>query len=81
MSPGVITSWIGADQVRALPGMPGLTLELVQVSVFLAAFSGLYFTVTAVTDEVYRKEFFTSVTAELERAVAARAAYQALRPD
>jgi len=47
--------------------------------VFLAAFSGLYFTVAAITDEVYRKQFFTSITRELDRAVAARTVYHALR--
>ena len=30
---------------------------------FLAAFSGLYFTVYAVTDETYRKQFFTGICA------------------
>ena len=33
----------------------------------LAAFSGLYFTVYAVTDETYRDQFFTELKAELER--------------
>ena len=48
---------------------------------FLAAFSGLYFTVYAVTDESYRDQFFTGVKAELERAVAVRAAYTLLRKE
>ena len=43
---------------------------------FLAGFSGLYFTVYAVTDETYREQFFTAVTRELERAVAVRAVYR-----
>jgi hypothetical protein len=52
---------------------------LVQVSTFLAAFSGLYLTVSTVTDEAYRKQFFGSVMRELERAVGVRAVYLALR--
>ncbi|MEQ6901103.1 hypothetical protein [Nocardioides sp. YIM 152588] len=52
---------------------------LVQVSVFLAAFSGLYLTVSTVTDEAYRTQFFGGVTRELERAVGVRAVYLALR--
>jgi hypothetical protein len=52
---------------------------LVQVSVFLAAFSGLYLTVSTVTDEAYRTQFFSGVTRELERAVGMRAVYLALR--
>ena len=53
--------------------------QLLQVSVFLAAFSGLYFTVYAITDELYRKEFFTVIMNELRRAVGARVIYRALR--
>ncbi|GAB6984851.1 hypothetical protein [Nocardioides pyridinolyticus] len=52
---------------------------LVQVSVFLAAFSGLYLTVSTVTDETYRTQFFSGVTRELERAVGMRAVYLELR--
>jgi hypothetical protein len=52
---------------------------LVQVSVFLAAFSGLYLTVSTVTDEAYRTQFFSGVTRELERAVGMRAVYLTLR--
>lgn len=52
---------------------------LVQVSVFLSAFSGLYLTVSTVTDETYRVQFFSTVTRELERAVGMRAVYLALR--
>lgn len=53
--------------------------SLVQVSAFLASFSGLYLTVSTVTDEAYRAQFFGSVTRELERAVGVRAVYLAYR--
>lgn len=52
---------------------------LIQVSVFLAAFSGLYLTVSTITDEGYRAQFFSGVTRELERAVGMRAVYLTLR--
>jgi hypothetical protein len=52
---------------------------LVQVSVFLAGFSGLYLTVSTLTDETYREQFFGNVVRELERAVGMRAVYLALR--
>jgi hypothetical protein len=71
MQPDVVASWLQRDHAAVLP-------PLVKVSVFLAGFSGLYFTVYAVTDETYRQQFFTSVTRELERAVAVRAVYRAL---
>ena len=72
MQPDVVKAWLG-------DGWEGSTFgPLLNVSVFLAGFSGLYFTVGAVTDETYRQQFFTSVTRELERAVAVRAVYRTL---
>ena len=73
MQPDVVGSWLGQK-----PEATNVTDPLIKVSVFLAAFSGLYFTVYAVTDETYRQQFFTSVTRELERAVAVRAVYRSL---
>jgi hypothetical protein len=72
MQPEVVGSWLGKGHATDVTG------PLVKVSVFLAGFSGLYFTVYAVTDETYRQQFFTSVTRELERAVAVRAVYGTL---
>ena len=54
-----------------------LTWELLRVSGFLAFFSGLYFSVTAVTDDTYRREFYEDGVAELRQALAVRAAYLA----
>lgn len=78
MTEPVQESWTG-HQTTSLPLLDNLSVELVQVSVFLAAFSGLYFTVYAVTDEAYRDQFFTDVKKELGRAVGVRAVYLALR--
>ncbi|MDQ6524240.1 hypothetical protein RB608_11540 [Nocardioides sp. LHD-245] len=84
MEPSVVSQWTGGA-LHAPDGPVGdwlgdrLSLELLRVSTFLAAFSGLYFTVYAVTDELYRKQFFTVVIRELEQAVEARAAYRSLR--
>ncbi|HSE10181.1 MAG TPA: hypothetical protein VLB29_16090 [Nocardioidaceae bacterium] len=78
MKSSVVEGWIGDQQLNPW-GVGYLSAELVQVSVFLAAFSGMYFTVAAITDEVYRKQFFTSITRELERAVGARTVYHYLK--
>ena len=75
---GVIESWTG-EQVIHVFDLDLVSEQLLQVSVFLAAFSGLYFTVYAVTDDLYRKEFFTVIMNELRRAVGARVVYRALR--
>jgi hypothetical protein len=74
MESSVVGSWLGAKN----PEDVVVLWPLIKVSVFLAGFSGLYFTVYAVTDETYRQQFFTSVTRELERAVAVRAVYRTL---
>ena len=74
----VIESWT-LGEVHHVFGIDAVSQELLQVSVFLAAFSGLYFTVYAITDELYRKEFFTVIMNELRRAVGARVVYRALR--
>jgi hypothetical protein len=85
MEPAVVGSWTTDGVVRPINGPIGevtglrLSQELIRVSVFLAAFSGLYFTVYAVTDESYRRQFFSVVIRELERAVSARVAYRSLR--
>ena len=77
----VVRSWVGegAPHFWFLLGELGFSRELLQVSIFLSAFSGLYFTVYAVTDATYREQFFHEITHELERAVGVRAAYLALR--
>lgn len=84
MTDDVIASWVGhepqyralsvADVVVQLP----VSHELSQVSVFLSAFAGLYFTVYAVSDPTYREEFFAELATELEQAVGVRAVYRRL---
>jgi hypothetical protein len=70
--------WIDEEgPVRNLDALPNLSVELLQVSTFLAAFSGLYFIVYALTDEIYRQQFFSKVQRDLERAIAVRATYVA----
>ncbi|NYJ02005.1 hypothetical protein HNR19_002703 [Nocardioides thalensis] len=73
----VITSWVGHDPTYP-PGPELASHELLHVALFLAGFSGLYFTVVAITDDTYRKEFFTSVMNELARAVSMRVIYRML---
>lgn len=79
-----IQAWTGAA-VTDLPSSLGkhipVTNELWQVAVFLSAFSGLYFTVYAVTDETYRSQFFAGLSHELEQAVAVNAVYVSLPRD
>lgn len=81
---GTVEAWTG-QAVTDLPSSLGsripVTNELWQVAVFLAAFSGLYFTVYAVTDETYRSQFFDGLSTELAQAVAVNAVYVSLTRD
>jgi hypothetical protein len=81
----VIEAWIGQPPTeivwdwRILPPfhLP-VSGELYQVSVFLSAFAGLYFTVYAVSDATYRQQFFAGLSRGLERAIGVREVYRAL---
>jgi hypothetical protein len=53
------------------------TEELLRVTGFLTVFAGLYFSVTAVTDESYRREFSREILEEMRRSLAVRAVYLA----
>ena len=72
-------AWTGADSVGEAPLLSNVSLSLMKVSLFLASFSGFYFTVSAVTDDTYRRQFFSVVESQLERAVGMRAVYLAMR--
>lgn len=78
MDPHIVENWTGGP-ADTVPWLDHVSTELVTVSVFLAAFSSLYLTVSTVTDETYRAQFFGSVLHEMERAVGVRAVYLALR--
>jgi hypothetical protein len=79
MDEQVQLAWTGLDSLQNVPGVSSVSVQLVKVSVFLAGFSGLYLTVSTLTDDTYREQFFSSINRELERAVGTRAVYLALR--
>lgn len=74
-------AWTGMDRadIHALPYLSQVSVPLLKVSLFLGAFSAFYLTVSTVTDETYREQFFGLVIRELERAVGLRAVYLTLR--
>jgi hypothetical protein len=84
ITPEVTEAWLGrpGDVLLDLElfGREAIvTAELLKLSAFLASFSALYFAVTLVTDDTYRREFFDEVVGELRQTFAVRAAYLALR--
>jgi len=76
----VITSWLGRPPEPFFDSIPVITHELVRVATFLAAFAGLYFTVYAVSDDTYRRQFFASLMKQLRRAVGVRTVYRCQPP-
>ena len=75
----VIADWLGDGHPTYPFDVRFVSQELARVSIFLAAFSGLYFTVYAVTDNNYRQQFFAKIMRELARVVGARICYRELR--
>jgi len=81
----VIVSWLGKEAFEQTGTLFGVHLllpnALVQLAIFLAAFSGLYFTASAATDPLYRKAFFEPLIAEVRVSLAVRQVYLARHAD
>jgi hypothetical protein len=77
---GVLRSWIGSGghilvTIHFLGHDGVLTEELLRVSGAIAAFTGLYFAISMLTDEVYRREFLDELTGEMRDTFRARSEY------
>lgn len=77
-------AWIGepGDVILAIPiGREEfqVTTELLKVAAGLAAFTGLYFAISMLTDSTYREEFLEEVTGELREVFSVRERYLRLR--
>ena len=85
MEAATIERWMATDEVDVLAtGMLGdreliLTEQLLRVSIFLGAFSGMYFTVLLTTDATYREEISDRVGPQIRQALAVRTAYRVER--
>ena len=81
----VIAGWTQVDDFRIVAeatfGDRTLVLSepLLRVSIFLGAFSGMYFTVVLSTDDTYRTEFANDVGPEIHQILAVRSAYHVAR--
>jgi hypothetical protein len=80
----VLQSWLGHPPTpiawtfgQVTVHLP-VSVELYQVSVFLSAFAGFYFTVYAMSDSNYRAQFFEELSHGLEQAIGVRAVYRIL---
>lgn len=81
--PDTIAQWTvgGADGIDVIFDLQlfgaqiPLTGELLKVTGFLMAFTALQFTVSALTDQAYREEFFDDLINEIRQALAVRVEY------
>src|SRR6185312_9725496 len=84
VSADVTRSWTGSQGNEVLFLSLGdihlrVTVELLRVSAAIAAFSGLYYSVAALTDSTYREEFLEELTGDLRTVLSDRVAYLELR--
>ena len=70
--------WIGAPpHYSAL--LPTVPAALLRNAALLAGFGSMYFAVTSMIENEYRRQFFTPILEDVERTLAVRAAYLAAR--
>ena len=74
-------TWIGEEPQRSAwsPWIPWIPVALLRAAALLAGFGSMYFAITAITQESYRREFFEPVIEDVERNLAVRAVYLGLR--
>ncbi|WET79139.1 hypothetical protein P3102_34790 [Amycolatopsis sp. QT-25] len=79
LRPEVVTGFAGRESAPGtLLGVPlPVSSALVNVSVFLAVFSGLYFAASTATDARYRRSFFEPLLEDVKISLAARDIYLA----
>jgi hypothetical protein len=70
--------WIG-EPARRSALVAGMPLALLRNAVLLAGFGSMYFAVTSMSDSEHRRQFFAPIIDEMERTLAVRAVYLAVR--
>jgi hypothetical protein len=80
ITPHVVDVWIGQPP-RPIAGQAWLSVELVKVSSALAAFSGLYYAISVLTEQSYREEFLQDLETSLRETFEERAHYLELRAE
>ncbi|WP_132109930.1 hypothetical protein [Actinocrispum wychmicini] len=82
VDPSVMETWLGHPPKPSgtlfTLRLPGISDELIRVSLFLAGFSGMYFAAAIATDSTYRTSFFDPLMSDVARSLAARDVYLTL---
>ncbi len=84
VDPAITADWVGSEpnalvEFDLFGHAAIMSEELLRVAGAIAAFTGLYFAVSMLTDDVYRREFLTELTAEMRESLCERAEYLRLR--
>lgn len=85
VGPPTFAQWVGRDPVPIGPTLAWaggdivLTRELIVTAIFIGVVGGLQFLVTALSDPVYREEYFGHVQLELREIFAVRKVYLSAR--
>jgi hypothetical protein len=84
VDPAITQDWTGAKPAGIVTfdlfGHDAiLSEELLRVAGAIAAFTGLYFAISMLTDDVYRREFLEELTSEMRESFCERAEYLRLR--
>lgn len=78
VTPDIAEQWIGAPPEYANP-LPGVPIAMLRMAAFFAAFGCMYFAITSMSDADHRKQFFAPIIDDIERTLAVRAVYLAVR--
>ena len=84
IDPEITASWVGEPpnalvEFDLFGHQAILSEELLRVAGAIAAFTGLYFAISMLTDDVYRREFLEELTSEMRESFTRRAEYLKLR--
>ncbi len=78
VTPGVAAQWVTAEPEYSVV-FPAVPVALLRNATLLAGFGSMYFAVTSMSDADHRRQFFAPIIDEIERTLAVRAVYLAVR--
>lgn len=79
-APETAEQWIGSVPQGSLM-FPGVSIALLRNATLFGGFGSMYFAVTSMSDAEHRQRFFAPIIDDIERLLAVRAAYLAVRAD
>lgn len=78
VTPETAEQWIGAPPERSVL-LPAVPVALLRNATLFAGFGSMYFAVTSMSDADHRRQFFAPIIDEVERILAVRSVYLAVR--